>query len=281
MKQLIIFVFTISIAMGCSHNNKTNNKASDKTNMAISNSDGESMIVPLGKEKGTLISKNEISGNDIKEVPNIASKTGEKAIEGGNPNAENESLKIRRAYTQFKNGTAYYKDGEIQKAIDAFKLSLEYKPDNDKAFYNLGKIYYELGQKDLSMAYYKDAVSLNEDDSLSLLGIGLIYYQSKLYPDALLYYNKAIEAAPYYAMAYFNRGTMLGQNKQYQQSLSDLTNAIKYDPDFSESYLNRGLAYFYSKDMDNACIDWKRAESMGNLKAKDAVRIYCSGSMSQ
>ena len=277
----MIFAFTISVLIGCTPKNKTNNKESDNINMAISRSDGESMIVPLGKEKGTLISRNENSESDTNKVPNIVSKTGEKAIEGGNPNAENESLKIRRAYTQFKNGTTYYKDGEIQKAIDAFKLSLEYKPDNDKAFYNLGKIYYELGQKDLSMAYYKDAVNLNENDSLSLLGIGLIYYQSKRYPDALLYYNKAIEAAPYYAMAYFNRGTMLGQNKQYQQSLSDLTNAIKYDPDFSESYLNRGLAYFYTKDMDNACIDWKKAESMGNLKAKDAVRIYCSGSMSQ
>lgn len=260
MKHLLVLIAMFVILSACNTNNKTNHD-----NASVSHDT-------------TMISKKEEDQKGLKKIaPQIESKTGEKPVEGGDPNAEDEALRLRRAHTQFNNGTSYYKSGELQKAIDAFKASLEFKPDNDKAFYNLGKIYYEMGQKDLALSYYSDAVAINENDSISLLGIGLIYYERAKYPEALEYYNRAIEVAPQYAMAYFNRGTMIGQNKQYEQSIADLTNAIKYDPEFSDSYLNRGLAYFYSKDMENACKDWHKAAEMGNKKGQDAVRIYCSG----
>ena len=270
MKQTLLLVLVISILTAC-NSDTTKNKSEDQK--AIKQ---ESSVTPQPQES-EMISKNEENEKGITKIaPAIESASGEKPIEGGDPEAEDESLRLRRAQTQFKNGTVYYKDGEIQKAIDAFKLSLEYKPDNDRAFYNLGKIYYELGQKDLAMTYYMDAVSINENDSLSLVGVGLVLYEKAKYPEALEYYNRAIDVAPQYAMAYFNRGTMLGQNRQYDQALLDLTNAIKYDPTFSESYINRGLAYFYKKDLDNACKDWQIAADMGNPKGADAIKIYCN-----
>ncbi len=263
MKQLFILVLAFSIFTACN------------SDVAKNQSDNKEKTTAQPQEN-EMISKKEEDEKGLNNIaPAIESATGEKPIEGGDPEAEDESLRLRRAQTQFKNGTVYYKDGEIQKAIDAFKLSLEYKADNDRAFYNLGKIYYEQGQKDLAITYYQDAVNINENDSLSLLGIGLILYEKAKYPEALEYYNRAIDVAPQYAMAYFNRGTMLGQNRQYEQSLSDLTNAIKYDPEFSESYINRGLAYFYKKDLDNACKDWQKAADMGNPKGVEAVNIYC------
>ncbi len=271
MKNFIVLFIVASFLFSCESNLKTND--SDKSNLSQSSID----TTALDSQQTKMISKKEHDEAGFKKIaPKIETKEGEKPKEGGDPNAEGQALRLRRAHTQFNNGTKYYKDGEIQKAIDAFKTSLEYKPDNDKAFYNLGKIYYDMGQKDLALSYYSDAVSINENDSVSLLGIGLIYYERGKYPEALEYYNRAIDVAPTYAMAYFNRGTMLGQNRQYEQSLSDLTNAIKYEPEFSDSYVNRGLAYFYIKDMDNACKDWKKAAEMGNKKGQDAVRIYCS-----
>jgi Flp pilus assembly protein TadD len=58
--------------------------------------------------------------------------------------------------------------------------------------------------------------------------------------------------------------------------LSDLNLAVKFDPTNNQAFMNRGMAYFYLKDREKACIDWKKAAEMGNEEAKKAVSIYCT-----
>lgn len=283
MKRLVIILVAISFLFACTSNNNKSEKK-DVVKKEVAKVEKESKDNEKPKLKMTLNKDQKPGENSDKgtpegtePIPGLQSATGEVGQERGTIDDEDEGLKVRRAHTQFNNGITYFKEGELNKAIDAFKLSLEYKPDNSKAFYNLGKIYYELGQKDLAQSYYKDAVGLSPKDSLSMVAVGLIYYEKANYPEALKYYNMTIEIAPKFGLVYFNRGTMLGQNKQYEQSLEDLTNAIKYEPENSEAYINRGLAHFFMDNRDKACEDWKKAESMGNPKGTDAVKIYCMG----
>ncbi len=277
MQRIIIFLIVLPFLFACDSNNTTT-KTQSKVKTTASDSSVNITFAKEDLENADIVVDGENSTKEeIQPLSGIISKTGKAEAERGTIEDEDEALRERRARTQFNNGTSYYKQGELEKAIESFKLALEYKPDNSKAFYNLGKIYYDQGQKDLSLSYYKDAARLNPNDSLSLLGIGLLYYEKGDFNNAVRYYNKAIVAAPHFGAVYFNRGTMYGQNKQYEKSLQDLTMAIKYEEQNSEAYVNRGLAYFYSKQMDMACKDWHKAAALGNTKGKKAVDIYCSG----
>ena len=277
MQRVIIFLIVLPFLFACDSNNTTD-KSQSKVKTTASDSSVNITFDKEDLENADIITNAEnTTEEDPQPLSGMISKTGKAEAERGTIEDEDEALRAKRARTQFSNGTTYYKQGELEKAIESFKLALEYKPDNSKAFFNLGKIYYDLGQKDLSLSYYKDAARLNPNDSLSLLGIGLLYSEKGDVKNADLYYTQGIEVAPHFSVLYFNRGTMYGQEKKYQKSLEDLTKAIQYDEQNSEAYVNRGLAYFYSKQMDMACKDWHKAAALGNAKGKKAVDIYCSG----
>ncbi len=280
MKRIIILIITIPFLYSCNQgNDQSINDKPEKENYAVADTeeDGSVKLTYATEGSGINTDKYDSTSNEPKPISGLVSKHGNDASNSDSKEAKEEALRIRRAHTEFNNGTTYYKEGNLEKAIESFKKSLEYKQDNAKAFYNLGKIYYELGQKELSHSYYKDAVELNPNDSLSMVAIGLIYYEKGNIEEASRYYEKTLEIAPKFGMVYFNRGTMLGQNNQYELALEDLNKAIKYDPQNSEAFINRGLAHFYMRNLDLACKDWKKAESMGNPKGKDAVKLYCSG----
>ncbi|RLD37384.1 MAG: hypothetical protein DRI89_15245 [Bacteroidetes bacterium] len=184
-------------------------------------------------------------------------------------------LNLRRARTAFGNGIQYYNKGEMDQAKEAFKLVLEYDPQNGKACYNLGKIYYGFNEKDIALAYYEDAVRCDDKDSASMVGAGLIFFEKGDYNSALEYYNMAIKLAPNYALAFYNRGTLLGYQKNYGGALTDMSKAIEIDPGNSKYYMNRGLANYYLKRNQQACDDWEKAALMGNAEAQKALGIYC------
>ncbi len=197
------------------------------------------------------------------------------------PEEKEKILEKRRAKTAFNNGLQYYREENMTEAIKSFIQVLELDPNNDKAYFNLGKIYAMQNQPDLALSYYEDAIRYNPSDSGSLVGVGMIYFKRGDLAKAMDYYNRAIQVAPKYGLAYYNRGTVAGQLKDYAASISDLTNSIRYEPNNDKAYMNRGLAFFYTKQHDQACTDWKKAAEMGNPEAVKAVDIYCNPSKPQ
>lgn len=282
MQKVIFFLITLPFLFACNSDKNTKESSTAKTASEIVTSVNDSIVsVTIDKSKLeneglTLITK-ENTQPKADPLTGIISKSGNFEAERGTIEDEDEALILRRARTAFNNGNTYYKDGELEKAAEAYKLSLEYKPGNAKAFYNLGKVYYDMGQKELSLSYYHDAVNIDSEDSLSLVAIGLIYYEKGNIVEATKYYNKTEKVAQHFSMLYFNRGTMYGQQKKYQLSIDDLTKAIKYDDQNSEALINRGLAYYYSRQLDPACKDWRKAKRMGNPKGTKAVNLYCTG----
>jgi tetratricopeptide (TPR) repeat protein len=57
---------------------------------------------------------------------------------------ENDKKYLSPGY--FNLGYSYYKEGYYKKAIDALKKVIEIKPDDHKAYYNMGVAYNELGK---------------------------------------------------------------------------------------------------------------------------------------
>lgn len=186
-----------------------------------------------------------------------------------------ENQKKRNAMIAYNQGIQFYQKGDLESALEQFKKSLENDPDNGNTSHYLARIYYDMGQKQLALSYYKDAARFNENDSVSTLGIGQVYFDMGDQKNAMMYYNRALEMAPNYALAYYNRGTLLGMQNKYIDALDDLNKSIDLDTTNGNAFVNRGLAYFYLKQMNSACRDWRKAAKMGFEKAQKAVDQYC------
>ena len=58
-------------------------------------------------------------------------------------------------------------------------------------------------------------------------------------------------------------------------ALKDLNKAIYMKPIYPEAFLNRGLVYYYMKNLNGACNDWKQALDFGNSDALNYLNQFC------
>ena len=134
---------------------------------------------------------------------------------------------------------------------------------NPDASFNVGKSYAGLGNLEKAIEYYKITLNLASNDKYSYYELGFCY-ASLSHPDkenALSNYNKAIELDDKYYDPYFNRGLLYAnQFKNLKKAHQDLERSIEMKPKSKLSYLYNGMLYRdedelgKSKDMFNAVI---------------------------
>ena len=124
----------------------------------------------------------------------------------------------------FRLGNDYYKQGQYEEAIAAYKKAIELKPDYDAAYANLGAVYYTQQKLDLAEEAYLKAIELSPNDADVIYNLGAIYMQQALatgVPDpdklnqALEQINRAIELNPKLPQPYYGLGVanqLLGKN---------------------------------------------------------------------
>ncbi len=152
------------------------------------------------------------------EQPAIATATNVVADTG--IDAENNSKAL------FDMGNDYYKSGQFDKAIAAFKKAIEKNPNSDEAYANLGATYYAMEDLDSAEKAYLKAIEISPDDADSIYNLGAIYLQQAILskpPDTdklKLAQNKieaAIQLSPDKAQPYYGLGAIhqfLGNNTE-------------------------------------------------------------------
>ncbi len=109
-----------------------------------------------------------------------------------------------------------------------------------------------------------------ESDKLVEEGISLLYKGKN--DEALSYFEKAIHYNPENFEAYFYKGNCLANKKKYREAIDEYSKAIKIKPNYAKAYANRGEMMFYLGDEVRACLDWKKAESLGMIELRDKTR---------
>lgn len=150
------------------------------------------------------------------------------------------------------------KNGNIQSAIEYYKLALEFEPNNKDFLDSRGWLYESLEQYD--SAYYDFDILV------------------KLYPDYYNYFNRAyvldglgrieeaiedytisIKYKDDYYLSYNNRGYEYYQLKKYELAEKDYTKSIELKGDYHLNHLNRGLLYYKQDRYKEAIADYKIA----------------------
>jgi tetratricopeptide (TPR) repeat protein len=109
-------------------------------------------------------------------------------------------------------GICYRRTNQIDKAIEAYEISIQINPQNPVPYQNLGLIYSHM-EKDASKALplYKKMVELDPSDPEGFFGLADVYNKIKSYDEAIVNCLKAIELykqrkSPLVADAYYNLG---------------------------------------------------------------------------
>ena len=109
-------------------------------------------------------------------------------------------------------GICYRRTNQIDKAIEAYEISIQINPLNPVPYQNLGLIYSHI-KKDASKALplYKKLVELDPSDPEGFFGLANVYNRMESYDEAIVNGLKAVELykqkkSPLIADAYYNLG---------------------------------------------------------------------------
>ena len=95
------------------------------------------------------------------------------------------------------------------------------------------------------------------------------------YEGAVSDFSKAIKIKPDYAYALNNRASTLIRLEKYKEAVEDCNLAIAKNSDYAYAYYNRGIAKEMLRELDDACADWQKAESLGVEVAAEYRRVTC------
>ncbi|MCK4358417.1 MAG: tetratricopeptide repeat protein [Candidatus Cloacimonetes bacterium] len=164
-------------------------------------------------------------------------------------------------------GIEYYEQGLIDKAIEEFRLAIQYNQDYAAAYYNIGNAYEFNGNYDKAIEYFLKAISLDPSIFYFYRHLGDMYYYKGYYDKAIENYYKALSLIQedtitkdiskqfiylYLGFAYHHKGN-------YDKAIEEYKLAIKYKPDFAIAHYNLGVVYGKKLLTDKAIGEYKLA----------------------
>jgi tetratricopeptide (TPR) repeat protein len=215
-----------------------------------------------------------------------------------NPDDENIQVNLGLTYLAMNN---------LDSARYHFQESLSINPSNAVAQYNLSLCQTDsssdqikqldlliLKSKNFPMAYaqrayqhyihgnymaaiadYDSAILLDPDNSEYYLERGILLEKVDEIDLAMKDFKTALTLSDNNFKAWYNLANAFFLQNNYKASIEYYSQAIDLNPEIPYLYYNRSLAYYYLKDMGNACNDMKKAQSLGYNKSSQFILLNC------
>ncbi|MBL8162162.1 MAG: tetratricopeptide repeat protein [Anaerolineae bacterium] len=126
-----------------------------------------------------------------------------------------------------------------------------------EALFRQGYAWQKDNDFDKAISFYDQAIALNPQYTKAYYNRGLAHYYRKELPQAIENYDKAIALKPDYAKAYNNRGLARFEQGQLTESLADYDEAIRLNSTYAIAYNNRGNSRAASGDFASAVADYE------------------------
>ena len=149
-------------------------------------------------------------------------------------------------------GALYYREGDINKAIQAFEDALERAPHHKAAKRNLHQLLAEkafnalkINAFDEATAYFQRAVRLDPINPDTYRRMAAGYAHVSQFSKAIEYYRKTLEVAPddraarlSLAQSYNNHGVALRNNGEWNEAIRAYQNALELQPTYQLARTN-------------------------------------------
>ena len=149
-------------------------------------------------------------------------------------------------------GTLHYRQGDMDKAIEAFEKALKRSPHHKTAKQNLNQLYRQKAFNalkrrafDEATPYFQKAVRLDPENATTYRIMGDGYALASEFSEAITYYQKALELAPDDAearknlvLSYNNHGVTLRNRAEWDAAIRVYREALALQPTYQLSKTN-------------------------------------------
>ena len=156
-------------------------------------------------------------------------------------------------------GACYAGLGQLDKAVNSYKIAVTINPQYSKAHYNLGGAFHEMGAFDDSVQSYLKSLSIEPDYAEAHNNLGNVYRQQRLLDRAINSYMKAISINPDYVEAHYSIGLIFQDLGQIDSMISHIEKVLTIKPNFAEAHNNLGIALKSIGQLDDAILSYKNA----------------------
>ncbi|NJM90629.1 MAG: CHAT domain-containing protein [Hydrococcus sp. RU_2_2] len=172
---------------------------------------------------------------------------------------------------------------QYEEALKSFDKAIEFRADDDSAWYNRGIALGYLKRYKNALASFDKAIEFKPDNDSAWNNRGIALGNLERYEEAIASYDKAIEFKPDFHSAWYNRGLALHKLERYEEAISSYDKAIEFKPDKHEALVNKGnvlvklkrdteeVIEFYNRALN--CIDpqwweaWNKNQGLANISA--------------
>lgn len=143
--------------------------------------------------------------------------------------AEELSKQTSDAEMWIARGLSYYRRGQLNEAIDAYKQAINLQPDYAKAHHELGVVYHAKGMLDDAKNEYELFLKFAPNDVYAFVAhdnLGKVYKSKEMYSEAITEYKKAIALKPEYAPAHANLAEPYYLKGLYDEAIAELKLAL-------------------------------------------------------
>jgi Flp pilus assembly protein TadD len=224
-----------------------------------------------------------------------------------------ESFEIRKVEEMMLEADAHYKLREYEDATDGYTQVLARDSYNTQALMRRGAVYMQTGEFGWALQDIKAALKITPMDSEANFYMGNLYCNQGDMRNAEKYYKAALEFRPDYAQAIYMLGAakdMKGDKREAYNAFSSIMEempmaiynlavasleANAYEVAFElfkrleahdhfaamenamdgDFFFMRAEAKYYCTDKQGACLDYKKAEDLGDQEAAGIYNEYC------
>lgn len=154
--------------------------------------------------------------------------TGSKQMQRAHSKSDKE--KAARVHTQL--GVRYYRQGNLETALQKLQTALDFEPDYAPAHTVLGALYHRLGEMDKAQHHYHQAVKAKPDDGKTNNNYAVFLCERGEVDKAMPYFRKALDD-PFYntpASAWANSGICQMRAGDAEEARRRLQKALSINP---------------------------------------------------
>lgn len=158
-----------------------------------------------------------------------------------------------------------------------FQALIGQQPENGYSYYGLGLVEYYAGNYSQAVDAFKSSIQLRPDypDAYGYRGLVDAYVKLDELPGALNYFQQRLTADPNNANIHYGIGYTLRKQKEYAAALTSLETACELDNYHWQALRSIGLVYYFQGNYKKALKYWEREEKVddriGNLEAQGQV----------
>jgi tetratricopeptide (TPR) repeat protein len=168
-----------------------------------------------------------------------------------------------RAYTNL--GLALVHLGRVREAIGYYEQALRIKPDSSEARYNLEIALARAGTPQEAVGHYEAALRVRPDSAEAYENLGLALAQLGRTEEAIEYLEQAVRLKPDDADSYNNLAVTLVQLGRTREAIDYWTQALRIKPDDAEMRYNLGNAFVAAGQVRQAEDQWQQALALARL----------------